>query len=467
MRLRTAAVLTSALALSAAMAAGVAANAGSHQPMRRDPALAADSGIHKIKHIIIITQENRTFDNYFGTFPGADGIPKGVCVPDPRNGGCDKPYVDHRDSNNNDPHSEVPFKVDVNGGKMNGFVKEAEEKLCKPKPAPCHSDVMGYHVQSDIPNYWAYAKNFVLQDHMFETPGSWSLPDHLYEVSGWSATCTKTGDPMSCHSSDMPKERTKSDPVPFAWTDITWLLHRHHVSWAYYLDHGAISVDLKNRNGASIHWNPLPGFTDVHEDHQLASMRPLTVFYKSAKAGTLPKVSWIMPDFRDSEHSPALVSTGQAYVTRIINAIMRGPDWNSSAIFIDWDDWGGFYDNVKPVRVDALGYGIRVPGLVISPYAKSGYIDHQILSTNAYLKFIEDDFMGGARLNPATDGRPDPRPDIAEDQSVLGNLINDFDFSQTPRPPMLLNPCPATTLIPPPKPGCVDDTVYHVSPDDG
>jgi phospholipase C len=146
---------------------------------------------------------------------------------------------------------------------------------------------------------------------------------------------------------------------------------------------------------------------------------------------------------------------------------MRGPDWKSCAIFIDWDDWGGFYDNVRPPKVDALGYGIRVPGLVISPYAKAGYIDHQILSTNAYLKFIEDDFMGGARLNPATDGRPDPRPDIAEDASVLGNLINDFDFNQQPRAPMILNPCPATTLIPPPKPGCVDDTVYHVSPDDG
>jgi len=463
MKLRSAVISASAVALVAAMAVGVAAQAGSHRPLRPDPALKIDSAIHKIKHVIIITQENRSFDSYFGTFPGADGIPKGVCVHDPRHGGCQKPYVDHRNSNINNPHAQGPFEVDTDGGKMNGFIKEAEAKLCKPKPAPCHTDVMGHHVKSDIPNYWAYAKDFVLQDHFFEAPGSWSLPEHLYEVSGWSATCTKTGDPMSCHGSDMPKERTPSDPTPFAWTDLTWLLHRHHVTWAYYLDHGPVTVNLQNRHGVSIHWNPLPGFTDVHEDKQLGSMRPLSVFYRAAKAGTLPKVSWVMPDFRDSEHAPALVSTGQAYVTRVINAIMRSPDWKSCAIFLTWDDWGGFYDNLKPPKVDSQGYGIRVPGIVISPYAKTGYIDHQVLSTDAYLKFIEDDFMGGARLNPATDGRPDPRPDIREDASILGNLINDFDFTRTPRPPMILTPCPKTTLVPKPSPGCHDHIDLHVS----
>ena len=97
-------------------------------------------------------------------------------------------------------------------------------------------------------------------------------------------------------------------------------------------------------------------------------------------------------------------------MTRVINAVMRGPDWDSTAIFLTWDDWGGFYDNVMPPKVDSQGYGIRVPGIVISPYAKKGFIDHQVLTTDAYLKFIEDDFMGGARLNPATDGRPRPAP---------------------------------------------------------
>jgi phospholipase C len=150
-------------------------------------------------------------------------------------------------------------------------------------------------------------------------------------------------------------------------------------------------------------------------------------------------------------------------VTRLINAVMRGPDWKSSAIFVTWDDWGGFYDHVQPPRVDGQGYGFRVPALVISPYARTGYIDHQILSSDAYLKFIEDDFLGGARLDPATDGRPDPRPVVRENVPILGNLYTDFDFTQPPRPPMTLKPCPATTLIPTPQPGCRDRTALHTS----
>jgi phospholipase C len=129
---------------------------------------------------------------------------------------------------------------------------------------------------------------------------------------------------------------------------------------------------------------------------------------------------------------------------------MRGPDWDSTAIFLAWDDWGGFYDSVTPPTADANGYGLRVASLVISPYARRGYVDHQVLSFDAYNKFIEDDFLGGARLNPVTDGRPDPRPDVRESLPVLGNLAADFDFTQPPRQPVLLAthpaPGPASTI---------------------
>jgi phospholipase C len=125
-------------------------------------------------------------------------------------------------------------------------------------------------------------------------------------------------------------------------------------------------------------------------------------------------------------------------VTRLINAVMRSPDWSSTAIFLAWDDWGGFYDHVDPPKVDGAGYGLRVPGIVISPYARRGYIDHQNLSFDAYAKFIEDDFLGGQRLDPATDGRPDPRPDVRESLPQAGDLRRDFDFSQQPRPPLVL-----------------------------
>ncbi len=119
---------------------------------------------------------------------------------------------------------------------------------------------------------------------------------------------------------------------------------------------------------------------------------------------------------------------------------MRSPDWRSSAIFLAWDDWGGFYDHVRPPRVDANGYGLRVPALLISPYARKGRIDHQTLSFDAYLKFIEDVFLRGARLDPRTDGRPDPRPTVRERVPLLGDLAKEFDFDERPRPPLILRP---------------------------
>jgi phospholipase C len=130
---------------------------------------------------------------------------------------------------------------------------------------------------------------------------------------------------------------------------------------------------------------------------------------------------------------------------------MRSPCWSTTAIFLSWDDWGGFYDHVVPPSVDASGYGLRVPGLVISPYAHQGLIDDQQLSHDAYLKFIEDDFLGGERLDPATDGRPDARPDVREAAPGLGDLSLDFDFNQQPLPPVLLpvHPEPGPVSIPP------------------
>jgi phospholipase C len=185
-------------------------------------------------------------------------------------------------------------------------------------------------------------------------------------------------------------------------------------------------------------WNPLPAFDTVKQDNEVDNIQTLDKYFVAAKAGTLPAVSWIVPENRVSEHPPARVSEGQAYVTVIVNAAMQSADWNSTAIFLSWDDWGGFYDHVVPPKVDGNGYGLRVPGLVISPYAKTGYIDHQTLSFDAYLKFIEDDFLSGQRLDPKTDGRPDPRPTVRESASQLGDLVNEFDFTQEPRPPLIL-----------------------------
>jgi phospholipase C len=196
-------------------------------------------------------------------------------------------------------------------------------------------------------------------------------------------------------------------------------------------------------------WNPLPGFKTVRQDGEVGNIRDVGTFFKDAQAGTLPAVSWIVPNGAVSEHPPALVSAGQSYVTRLIDAAMRSPNWPSTAIFLSWDDWGGFYDHVVPPNIDRNGYGLRVPALVISPYAKRGYIDHQTLSFDAYLKFIEDDFLHGQRIDPRTDGRPDRRPDVRENIGQLGDLRDDFDFSLRPRRLLLLPSNPRTDLTPP------------------
>jgi phospholipase C len=289
---------------------------------------------------------------------------------------------------------------------------------------------------------------------MFEPNASWSLPAHLFTVSAWSAACGKKGDPMSCVNNiagPVSVQTADTYQADYAWTDLTYLLYRSHVSWGYYLDQGSQPdcaddemVCGKQPQQVQVPgiWNPLPNFDTVRQDGQLGNIQDLSHFRTAAKQGTLPAVSWIVPNDPESEHPPAKVSVGQAYVTGLINTIMQGPDWSSCAIFLAWDDWGGFYDHVVPPRVDQNGYGLRVPGLVISPYAKQGFIDHQTLSFDAYLKFIEDDFLSGQRLDPRTDGRADPRPTVRETVALLGNLINDFDFSQSPRPPLVLSPHP-------------------------
>ncbi|HEV3091673.1 MAG TPA: alkaline phosphatase family protein [Candidatus Cybelea sp.] len=442
-------------------------------------------GIHKIQHVIVVMQENRSFDSYFGTYPGADGIPMRdgtplVCVPNAQTGECVKPYHDFNDENTGGPHGALAADADIDKGKMDGFIDVMQGALstggCPTDIPTCvvkghERSVMGYHTAAELPNYWAYAQNFVLQDHMFSPVRSWSLPAHLYMVSEWSASCAKLDDPAGCKpdrrgvtATDFPrdfwagkKEQVRGRP-DYPWTDLTYLLHAAGVSWAYYVMDGfepdcegdQVSCKLRVQSARTPGiWNPLPSFTDVKADGQLPNVKDTSVFFKDLRDGTLPAVVWLAPGNRYSEHPPGLVSAGQDYVTGVVNAVMRSGYWDSTAIFLSWDDWGGFYDHVAPPNVNFFGYGLRVPGLVIGAYARRGYVDHQTLSHDAYVKFIEDDFLDGRRLDPATDGRPDPRTSEPENAPQLGDLRNDFDFTAPPRPPLIL----PGGIEPPYKPG--------------
>jgi phospholipase C len=421
-------------------------------------------GFANIQHVIFVVQENRSFDHYFGTFQGADGIPMRhgvptVCVPDPVLNECVKPYHDPTLIQEGGPHAHPNSVTDIDGGKMDGFVKtivdgpnycadHRDAAKCQADLGPQgQPDVMSYHTKAEIPNYWAYAKQFVLQDHMFAPSDSWTLPSHLFLVSGWAASCTDPTDPMSC-SSDLAQDgvvdrmRHGAHPAIFAWTDITYLLTKENVSWAYYVGDDTCLDACNHKGGDSTPpaQNPLPAFTDVHEQRTFDHIQHHDDFYAAVQNGTLPSVSWVMPFSGASEHpgNGKPLTRGQAHVTSVVNAIMKSSLWDTTAIFLTWDDWGGFYDHVVPPRVDENGYGIRVPGLLISPWAKAGSIDSQTLSFDAYLKLIEDLFLSGQRLDPANDGRPDSRPTVRENARILGDLRNEFDFHQDPLPPLIL-----------------------------
>ena len=435
-------------------------------------------GIEKIDHLIFIVQENRSFDHYFGTYPGANGIPTkpdgsfDVCVPDEWQGkACVPPYITSSFDQNGGPHNRPASIANINGGKMDGFVNALDPRpeFCwmDPDQDKCvdylgpegQPDVMSVHERDTIPNYWAYADEFVLQDGMFAPVDSWTLPSHLFLVSGWSAYCPDTTDPMSCRTDvDLTEQERRwdygEDPI-YAWTDLTWIMDEQGVEWRYYIGNDTCwkdpgSCEPTGRKGfeTSYNRNPLPGFTSFWNEERRSgvkdNVRPHDELLGAAASGDLPQVGWVAPVGNTSEHpsGTSTVKTGQAYVTRLINAIMEGPAWERTAIFLTWDDWGGFYDHVEPPRIDQMGLGLRVPALVISPYAKQGYIDHNTYSFDSYLKLIEDRFLGGERLDPETLSRPDPRPVVREEDPIYGDITEAFDFDQEPRDPLILEPWP-------------------------
>ena len=392
----------------------------------------APRGLNKIEHFIFIMQENRSFDNYFGTYPGADGLPGGVSFVDPTDGTTVTPFHDTKGVNRGGPHGWDNAQADIDGGKMDGFLQQAYNvQDGNNGPAMNPKDVMGWHDWHEIPNYWDYAGLFVLQDHMFESVASYSLPAHLYMLAGQSGGYVGSKD--------------QAMPSTYNFPEITELLTSGKIDWKYYVTSGkqpdtedghvvGSNSDQEQSPDNYTLWNPLPAFPAVQDNpDQRSRLVDTAQFYDDAQNGTLPQVSWVIPSGAVSEHPPAGIREGMAYVTGLVNSVMQGPEWNTSAIFISWDDWGGFYDHVAPPQIDEYGLGIRVPGLVISPYAKQGYIDHATYSFESWLRIVEERFG----VTPMTSR-----------DTTASDMIDAFNFDQDPRPPVILNATPKGSPYP-------------------
>jgi phospholipase C len=373
------------------------------------------AGVEKIQHIVFIVKENRTFDNYFGTFPGADGATSGTIST-----GQVIPLRHTPDRTKHDiDHSWRAAVTAIDGGKMDKFDLIGGGNV--------RGEYLAYsqHVERDIPNYWTYARTFVLADRMFSSLTGPSFPNHLYTVGAQSGGAinnpNKTKGSWGCDSDDgalvqvMDERGTITQQFPcFDFQTVADSLETAHITWKYYAP--------RYGEGGYI-WNALDAIKHIRQtDLWTTRVAHDSQFADDAKNGRLPAVSWLVTG-RASEHPPASLCVGENWTVQQLNAIMAGPDWNTTAVFITWDDFGGFYDHVPPPTVDAFGFGPRVPLLIISPYAKHGYISHTQYEFASLLKFVESRYG----LAPLT----------ARDR-VANAMLDSFDFTQTPQPPRVL-----------------------------
>jgi phospholipase C len=371
--------------------------------------------IRKIKHIVFIVKENRTFDNYFGTFSGANGATSGTIST-----GEVVPLTPAPDTQHDINHSFQAAVKAIDGGAMDMFDKIGSG-----------ADLSGYtqFQEADIPNYFAYARTFVLGDEFFSSLTGPSFPNHLYTVGAQSGGAINN--PTNLHGlgrwgCDSPDDSTVQaldadgnitlESPCFEFPTLADSLEARGLTWKYY---------APSQDKSGYIWSALDAIghirnTDLWTQHVV----PTTDFVQDAQNGALPAMSWVVVGSGLSEHPPDSVCRGENWTVDQINAVMMGPDWDSTAIFLTWDDFGGFYDHEPPPAVDNFGFGPRVPFLIISPWVKPGYIDHTVLEFSSVLKFVEKRF----RLAPLT----------SRDMAA-NDLTEAFDFGQTPLPPLILS----------------------------
>jgi phospholipase C len=428
--LRLAAAIAALAALAACGGTGMSPSAA--MPTNANPASvrAFLSNVRhhtsgKIQHVVIIVQENRSFDNLFQGFPGADTRSWGY------------------DSNNNKvtlnpiglettwdiDHSSGSFFTACNGAgkypgtkcRMNGFNKEY---IGCGSGCPYPESQYAYVPHSETAPYFAMGQQYVVADRMFASNfDASSFISHQYIISG-QAGKSAVNYPSSSWGCDggsgdqigsVSHQRIVGGPYQqVCWDDKTLGDEADvaGVSWGFY---------SSNFSGDGGFWNAYDAIRHIRygSDWSKNMRNPSTQFFTDIQNGNLPAISWVIPTWGNSDHAGNGSKTGPSWVASLVNAVGQSQYWNSTAIFIFWDDYGGWYDHVGPKKLDYDGLGMRLPLLIISPYAKQGYVSHVPYEHGSILKFTEDQF-GLGRLT-------------ASDTRATSPAADAFDFSKPPR----------------------------------
>jgi phospholipase C len=373
-----------------------------------------------IKHVVFLIKENRTFDNLFGTFPGANGVRVGM------DHGVRRPLTRGTDGRvpGDIPHCYDCSRVAWDLGKMDGFDQ-----------GPTGDWAYTQLHRDQLPNYWHWAQHNALFDNFFASAWGPSFPNHLYSIAAQSGGARdnprRTGFFSNTFGCDAPSQQlvevydsegnVVKVPPCFDFETEGDLLSKHHIPWAYY------AATEQERGYIWSAYSAIRRYRE-HPRRWARFVRPVDRVTADIRANKLPPVTWITPRFELSEHPEFSFCHGENWTTQVVDAIMRSPMWQDTAIFITWDDYGGFYDHVPPPDVDRMGFGFRVPLLVISPYTVDGTVSHEDGEFSSVIRFIEDNW----NLRPYL---------TARDRNATP-MMSAFDFTQPPHPP---DPLPLRT----------------------
>jgi phospholipase C len=430
------AVLITAVAACSSSKPALPPNVQTAAGVRSELHLTATSSPGPIRHVVILIMENRSVDNLFNGFPGADTVTEG------------------KDSHGNMvalkpvsltapydlSHRHRAFEIEYDSGKMDGFNNEPYSLVSPgPSPTPLVDGAYGYVPQSETAPDWTIAEQYAFADRMFQTNEGQSFPAHQYLISGTSVTGTMPGysvmdNPIGtiywniggCDSKSgtlvplinpLTNDQSQYAFPCFDHTTLMDLLSAKGIGWRYY----------SNEQYAGL-WNAPDAIKHLRDasNYLKVDRAPDTYFFSDITAGTLPKVSWVIPSTAESDHAGATNGTGPAFVAKVVNAIGNSKYWKHAAIFVVWDDWGGWYDHVAPPQYNYYELGFRVPLIAVSPYARARYVSHVQHEFGSILNFVEEAFGLPCTAPPPNCGA------LGYTDTRSDDLSDMFNYSQTP-----------------------------------